>query len=354
MSNIKNNRNYDVISKKASSTKKSTIIDGMNMHQIGAIRAAATTAIKYTKEERGKQIRDGLNLYWDGVYSERKNNEQLLLNRYNKIISKIGVVRLITLMYKCKNRYKNITRKTFYCWIQHQFGQEIFDSFIKLINEEEYFYMVVKGFPYKIECPVCGTIKINTSSVPKRTCSRSCAHILHYKEHPEKRESAREKQKIIGADPAYKLKMSNSLKARYLKTTEEERKEWYNKLSSSMGNDGFLKRGAAIQATKIAKGLVIDQKDIPEYAAYKRNVLKFTKRNDITHLENSNLRGKHDYHLDHIYPIKQGFMNKIPAELIGDIRNLRMLYCVDNMQKTDNITEIPEFIGEYLNEYNKN
>ena len=44
------------------------------------------------------------------------------------------------------------------------------------------------------------------------------------------------------------------------------------------------------------------------------------------------------HHLDHIYPISMGFYNKIPPEVIGDIRNLRFIPIKDNIKKGYKIT----------------
>jgi hypothetical protein len=52
--------------------------------------------------------------------------------------------------------------------------------------------------------------------------------------------------------------------------------------------------------------------------------------------------GKSCYHLDHIYPISKGFKNKIPAEVIGNIKNLRFIPAKENMEKRDKIDLLTE------------
>lgn len=44
------------------------------------------------------------------------------------------------------------------------------------------------------------------------------------------------------------------------------------------------------------------------------------------------------YHLDHKYPISGGFYNKIPPEVIGDLKNLRFIPIRQNMRKGSKIT----------------
>lgn len=49
-------------------------------------------------------------------------------------------------------------------------------------------------------------------------------------------------------------------------------------------------------------------------------------------IEGIELRSK-DYHIDHIYSIKEGFENNISPEIIGSIVNLRMLTKIENSKK---------------------
>lgn len=88
-----------------------------------------------------------------------------------------------------------------------------------------------------------------------------------------------------------------------------------------------------------------------EYELYKATVLHLTKSNDLTKLENWSKRNLyHFYELDHIYPIRAAFKNGIPAELVGDIRNLRVIPRKENRSKSGKVTIIPEHIQSYINE----
>lgn len=49
------------------------------------------------------------------------------------------------------------------------------------------------------------------------------------------------------------------------------------------------------------------------------------------------MRGWHNYHIDHIYPISKGFINGKSPEEIADVSNLRMLPWRDNIQKGNKI-----------------
>jgi uncharacterized Zn finger protein (UPF0148 family) len=66
-------------------------------------------------------------------------------------------------------------------------------------------------------------------------------------------------------------------------------------------------------------------------------------------------KGNVGYHLDHIASKLYCFNHNIPPELCADKRNLRMIPWKDNVVKHSivNEEELPEFIGEYLNERQK-
>jgi hypothetical protein len=62
-------------------------------------------------------------------------------------------------------------------------------------------------------------------------------------------------------------------------------------------------------------------------------VWEVTEGQKLYLLENSDKRGWKDHHLDHICSISVGFHNKIPPELIGNIKNLQFLHHKENIEK---------------------
>ncbi len=82
-------------------------------------------------------------------------------------------------------------------------------------------------------------------------------------------------------------------------------------------------------------GLWIPQEEKPVFQQYYADVMKFTRKNDISVLENFDKRGVYTYHLDHMYSIKQGFLDSIKAEIIGSIYNLEMLPAKENLAKKE-------------------
>lgn len=90
----------------------------------------------------------------------------------------------------------------------------------------------------------------------------------------------------------------------------------------------------------------------PEYELYYMKVMEITNTNDLSKLKNWSKRNKyHKYELDHIYPISKGFKNNIPAELIGNVANLRIIPQSENRSKNDKITIIPEHIKKWQEEH---
>jgi hypothetical protein len=79
-----------------------------------------------------------------------------------------------------------------------------------------------------------------------------------------------------------------------------------------------------------------------EFNKYRTEVNRYTKQQPVSMLENYSKRGlagvKGAYHLDHIYSIKQGFIEGIPANVIGDIKNLRFIPWEDNIKKSSKLT----------------
>lgn len=88
-------------------------------------------------------------------------------------------------------------------------------------------------------------------------------------------------------------------------------------------------------------------KSVPLLKRYRKEVLKYTRVNDL-----SILLGYDDKenHLDHIFPIAEGFKRNIPAKLLGNIKNLQYINGIKNREKYNKITHIPQHIKDYINE----
>lgn len=176
---------------------------------------------------------------------------------------------------------------------------------------------------------------------------------------PSSRPDVREKISI--ANRGKILSDTTKTKLRVVATrqfsTEESRKEVSERLRKFYENNP----DARIKASEFAKQKYEEYKQTDEYKKwqsrksdyelYKMEVLRLTFENDLTKLENWSKRNLyHLYEVDHIYPIRQGFENSIPTELIGDIRNLRIIPRKENRSKSGKITIIPEHIQDFIGE----
>jgi len=74
-----------------------------------------------------------------------------------------------------------------------------------------------------------------------------------------------------------------------------------------------------------------------DYKKYKSDVMKVTNQQPINELPNYDRRGNSGndgvYHLDHKFSIMEGFKNNVPAEIIGNIKNLEFIPWEENIKK---------------------
>lgn len=71
---------------------------------------------------------------------------------------------------------------------------------------------------------------------------------------------------------------------------------------------------------------------------YYAMVWEVTESQPLHILENFDKRGWKNFHLDHVYPISKGFLEKISPEKIGNIKNLRFIHHEENISKGSKIT----------------
>ena len=90
------------------------------------------------------------------------------------------------------------------------------------------------------------------------------------------------------------------------------------------------------------------------YERYRLEVWKYTQRNDLSVLDGYEKRGKmkcgtDNTNLDHIYSIKDGYENQVPAEIVGNIVNLRFVHWKENRDKGDCSSITKEELHERFN-----
>ena len=112
----------------------------------------------------------------------------------------------------------------------------------------------------------------------------------------------------------------------------------YKKSWTHVIKDEHIKKMAAKKAGYDTFPLYM--KDLDNRKKYYRKVRLITKKQDISLLENyDKLRGlcgvTNAYQLDHIISVSKGYTDKIAPEIIGDIKNLRIIPWRDNLLKSN-------------------
>lgn len=91
--------------------------------------------------------------------------------------------------------------------------------------------------------------------------------------------------------------------------------------------------------TREQKGLICKWAPDEEHslAVYRLAVKMHSERNYRKHFYEINpekkSRSKHEYHLDHIFPVIEGWLQGVAPELVAHPKNLQLLWCTDNIVK---------------------
>ena len=131
------------------------------------------------------------------------------------------------------------------------------------------------------------------------------------------------------------------------KLSDQEQLEWKNAVMLQTGAHKWSKTATSEMrsansrkalATRIRTTLEIvnSMKDkIDEWQSYHRVVSDLTTLSYLSNIDNIDPERKRgsDFHLDHIYSIKAGFINQIDPKIIAHPRNLRILACKENLSK---------------------
>jgi hypothetical protein len=80
------------------------------------------------------------------------------------------------------------------------------------------------------------------------------------------------------------------------------------------------------------------KKELEQFEIYRNRIIYLSNKNFIRFYYVINpkkyKRGRYEYHLDHIYSVKDGFDNNIPVEIISSPVNLQMIYYKNNHKKS--------------------
>lgn len=218
-----------------------------------------------------------------------------------------------------------------------------FDVFNNL-RKSRFRYAAKNGLVFLTECIECGA----SCHFKNKFCSDKCKHI-----NSVIRETRSVKLKSWNNIHENKEKMSAIRIASQTNKTPEERHANVKKIYAGKNQEWIDTKSRKAIDTRIARGQILPRDIVvtSEYKLYRNSVTRLTKANSFN-IPNIHLRGKHTFHVDHIYPIVHGFLNEIPVELIGNLLNLQMLPAIENKQKNSTITVIPEHIQEWINANN--
>lgn len=343
---------YKKISKKVVKKKYNTIINGKNLHQITALNGVKKRK-KKQKETSEKTIQTKLN-----------NKSKKLLKQLERIINCInyfGVVRFTKIYIKIiKQKYKKYS--TIKTKTQNILGN-YYNCLINLykFGFKEFYLTEIKNKNVFKHCKICNNIFSNYKfnninfSISKNTCSVKCHSKYYYKFNENKNK---------GYQPTDEVRNKLSLKSKEMwnRKSPEERKRIINKINNTIfntiidGKNGYKRRSEKILLTRLKRKQIsiIHNHENNKYYEYKKNIYNESKKFNLTLLENFDKRGKYTYHLDHIFPISKGFIYNIPAELIGNIKNLQFIPAFENISLNNKIKFIPDHIKQYLEEKNEN
>lgn len=221
-------------------------------------------------------------------------------------------------------------------------------------------------------CPICGNESTFISLYKgfNETCSRTCSATLFRKRLKEdetrynafinkvsvNQEQIWKERKETGEDKIIFNKCSATNRENIAKMTVEERRQrygWLNKLSEDekkvVVNDildkslrKFWREASEETLLKLyeKRSIAIRKHDYDDlslfetYCALSRKMTYINYKKYKNLINPSNLPIGHKlYHIDHRVSLINGFVHKIPIEIISSHHNLQMLYYIDNASK---------------------
>lgn len=179
-------------------------------------------------------------------------------------------------------------------------------EFLGEVNFSENVYNYINNIKEEIKCKECGLNKpkfLRISTGYRDFCCNSC------------------KNKWIYENTDLKERISKSSKNTYNKFTISEIRQQQNKRLQTMIN----------------RNIISSLEDRSYLNIYYREVWRYTNQNNLKQLKNYNKRGRLEilgsYQLDHMFSISEGFRQKIPPYIIGNINNLKMIPSIKNSSK---------------------
>jgi hypothetical protein len=137
----------------------------------------------------------------------------------------------------------------------------------------------------------------------------------------------------------------------------------WNKGITKDQHPGMMAVAIAQKKLAVAQMEKIIPSNDPVYSNFRKYRNRIVTRSNLTYRLNESLLnpvgykigkfGKDIYHLDHIYPISEGFKYNVPIEVMSSVENLQLLPYAENVSKSNKIEKIPDTIKQYLKDHNE-
>lgn len=301
-------------------------------------RAFETRRARYSEEELSRQYQIISEKRSATFLKKREAKEKVFLSRLDKILTS-GKLNLLVLVMRrisfglAAYYFRNFENKL-------SFLEETLGVDLSRYRDKRWMKIYLNGSK-KCKNPECETL------IPLNSHTEYCCCACNRRD-PEARQRQSKISKSLWEDEEYRAKLTTKNDPE----TEEARKSWGNKVLEILRarENGINDRRDKAIKTKLERGVIVnvyDKSIRAEYRAYKNLVISVTKKEKLK-LENLDLVGVHTFHVDHIYPTKRGFLDGIPAELIGNVENLRVLEALENRRKSAKLVQIPQHIQEYI------
>ena len=231
----------------------------------------------------------------------------------------------------------------------------------KLYSEKVYFYLY--GLKQRPICDYCKYNVVEFDTFTKgyhKYCSVKCSSNSEYKKENIKK-TCIERYGVENIGMVTRDKALETMNERYgchISKTEEYKEKYKNTCIERYGVVHYsiidelnifriknpMKCNEIIYKnlkTKKENGLIYKwtNEELNDIKSYRRSVSYYTEKTyeeykEVLNPDNLD-RGIHTNHIDHIYPVIEGWKNKIDPKLISNYKNLRLVNSYENLSKGD-------------------
>jgi hypothetical protein len=228
---------------------------------------------------------------------------------------------------------------------------------------------------YRSSCKSCKSQKAkDLRSAQKKNAEKQSAFVAKVRDNQKR---IWQERKETGEEPLIRAKIGQTIKSNNNQLTDKElankygwlnrltlaeKEQWKNDVMFNTGCHAWWKQATEADTRRVVSKRMATKSRVSqdlieqslcrpeEYRAYAEAVWYITQ---ITYsrfknlIDPDNLRGP-NWHLDHIYSVKVGFINNVDPQVIGSVHNLRIISSTSNIQKNIRCDiELEELLGRY-------